>query len=223
MDYFFPDRQQAKNKELLQRITERAMNWHPGGNHVYRHYHIKVWTGEKPEEEVNALLGVYRELTGTDTRSFAAPGWMTNPHVLRCFQQKGLTYSSDTRNGRALFYPEMGGETFRVLQIPTTMPTLDEVVGGVGTDMPALIEYYQNAISDKLNILTVHAEIEGNRWTGFLEGFVGKAIENGFVFKRLIDIAEEYADNPEVPVCSVEYGFVNGRAGEVCLQGKGVA
>ena len=116
------------------------------------------------------------------------------------------------------FYPEMGGERFAVLQIPTTLPTLDEVVGLAGTDIPTLTAYYLDSLTDGLNILTVHTELEGKHWIGFLEGFIRKTLERGFVYKRLIDIAGEYKLNPDVPVCHVEYGFVEGRAGEVCVQ-----
>ncbi len=54
----------------------------------------RVLTGRSTEEEVEKLLTVYRELTGIEARSFAAPGWMINPHVLRfsgersCLQQR---------------------------------------------------------------------------------------------------------------------------------------
>jgi peptidoglycan/xylan/chitin deacetylase (PgdA/CDA1 family) len=210
-----------KNRKLLRQITGEGheLGIH-GSDHVYWHDHIKGFDRKKTEKEISVLLKVYKELTGVDARSFAAPGWMINSHVLRYFQERGLAYSSDTRNGRTLFFPEMGGERFRVLQIPTTMPTLDEVIGSIGTDVQALIEYYHNVVSNGLNILTVHAEIEGNRWTGFLEGFIKKTVEDGFAYRRLIDIAEEHANDPGVSVCSVEYGFVSGRSGEVCLQGK---
>ena len=114
----------------------------------------------------------------------------------------------------------MGGEKFRVLQIPTTLPTLDEVIGSIGTDIQVLTAYYLNILTDGLNILTVHAEIEGKQWIGFLEAFIKKTIERGFTYRRLIDIAEEYAQNPDVPTCCIEYGFVDGRAGEVCVQAK---
>ena len=136
-----------KNRELLRQITGEGheLGIH-GYDHVYWHDHIKGFDRKRTEEEVEKLLTVYRELTGTEARSFAAPGWMINPHVLRCFQEKGLAYSSDTRRGTALFYPEMGGEKFRVLQIPTTLPTLDEVIGSIGTDIPALVEYYYDAL-----------------------------------------------------------------------------
>ena len=89
-----------KNKELLRQITGEGheLGIH-GSDHVYWHDHIKSFDRKRTEEEVEKLLTVYRELTGAEPRSFAAPGWMINPHVLRCFEEKGLTYSSDTRNG----------------------------------------------------------------------------------------------------------------------------
>jgi undecaprenyl phosphate-alpha-L-ara4FN deformylase len=216
-----PGPQIAKeNRELLRQITgeDHELGIH-GYDHVYWHDHIKSFDRKRTEEEVEKLLKVYNELIGTQARSFAAPGWMINPHVLRCFQEKGLVYSSDTRKGTALFYPEMGSEKFRVLQIPTTLPTLDEVIGSIGTDIPTLVEYYCDALMDGLNILTVHAEIEGKHWIDFLEAFIKKTIKSGITYKRLIDIAEEYAQNTDVPTCCIEYGFVEGRAGEVCVQG----
>ena len=211
-----------KNRELLRQITEEGheLGIH-GSDHVYWHDHIKSFDRKSTEEEVEKLLTVYRELTGTEARSFAAPGWMINPHVLRCFQEKGFAYSSDTRKGKGLFYPEMAGEKFQVLQIPTTLPTLDEVIGSIGTDISTLVEYYCDALVNGLNILTIHAEIEGKHWIGFLEAFIKKTIESGFVCRRLIDIAEEYKHKHDIPTCCIEYGFVEGRAGEVCIQGKG--
>jgi undecaprenyl phosphate-alpha-L-ara4FN deformylase len=210
-----------KNKELLRQITGEGheLGIH-GYDHVYWHDHIKSFDRKRTEEEIEKLLAAFRKLTGAEARSFAAPGWMINPHVLRCLQERGLTYSSDTRRGTALFYPEMGGEKFRVLQIPTTLPTLDEVIGSIGTDIQTLAAHYMNILANGLNILTVHAEIEGKYWTGFLEAFIKKTIGEGFVYRRLIDMAEECAQNPDVPTCRVEYGYVDGRAGEVCVQGS---
>lgn len=212
-----------KNRELLRQITGEGheLGIH-GSDHVYWHDHIKNFDRKRTEEEVHKLLKVFTHIVGADARSFAAPGWMINPHVLRCFQEKGLAYSSDTRRGTALFYPEMGGEKFQILQVPTTLPTLDEVIGAVGTDIPTLVEHYLSILTNGLNILTVHAEIEGKGWTGFLEGFIKKGLERGFAYKRLIDIAEEYRQSTDVPTCCIEYGFVDGRAGEVCVQGKTV-
>lgn len=207
-----------RNVSLLHKIIDdgHELGIH-GHDHVYWHDHIKGFARKRTEEEVNKLLKVYRELAGVDARSFAAPGWMINHHVLRAFQENGLVYSSDTR-GTAPFYPEMGGEKFHILQIPTTLPTLDEVVGIAGTDVPTLVEYYLSTLTDGLNILTVHTELEGKHWTCFLERFVKKTLELGFTYKRLIDMATELRNNENIPTCEVIYGSVEGRAGEVCRQ-----
>lgn len=207
-----------KNAGLLRQIANEGheLGIH-GYDHVYWHDYIKGFDRKRTEEEVEKLLAVYRELVGVDSPSFAAPGWMINPHVLRCFQEKGLLYSSDTR-GTMPFYPEMAGERFTILQIPTTLPTLDEVVGLAGTDISTLTRYYLDALTDGLNILTVHTELEGKRWIGFLESFIKDTLERGFIYKRLIDIAGEHRPKADVPLCRIEYGFVEGRAGEVCVQ-----
>jgi hypothetical protein len=93
-------------------------------------------------------------------------------------------------------------------------------VGLAGTDIPTLTTYYLDSLTDGLNILTVHTELEGKHWIGFLESFIRKTLERGFVYKRLTDIASEYRLNADVPVCRIEYGFVEGRAGEVCVQSE---
>ncbi|HVN97401.1 MAG TPA: polysaccharide deacetylase family protein [Syntrophorhabdaceae bacterium] len=213
-----------KNKELLKRIlTEGHELGIHGHNHVYWHDHIKDLSQRRTEEEIEKPLNVYRELTGIKARSFAAPGWMVNPYALRCFQDRGLAYTSDTRKGTGPFYPEMEAQQFKCLQIPTTLPTLDEVIGTKGTDETELAEYYIGILTEGLNVLTVHAEIEGGRWIGFFEAFIVKTIEHGFTYVRLIDVADEYGQNPDIPipVCGVEYGYVEGRAGQVCIQARG--
>jgi len=188
-----------------------------GHDHVRWHDSIKDFDEAETRREVDRLLTVYRMVVGEDARSFAAPGWMINPFVLKVFEEKGLVYSSDTR-GTYPFYPEMGGTRFSIVQIPTTLPTLDEVVGVVSAAEKALVDHYLSLLTEGLNILTVHTELEGKRWSGFLSAFLEEAARRGFTFKRLMDIAREFKDAAEGPVCMIEYGSVPGRAGEVCCQ-----
>ncbi len=210
-----------RNADLLNRIVKEGQELGIHGyDHVWWHDHIKTLDRERTEEEIDRLLEVFAGLTGVEARSFAAPGWMINAHALRYFGRRGLAYTSDTRDGTCPFYPEMDGECFPILQMPTTLPTLDEVVGsGKYTDADALVDHYRRLLRNDLNILTVHAEIEGRGWNAFLEGFIRNASGEGFAFRRLIDIAEGLKDVSDIPVCPIKYGFVEGRAGEVCLQG----
>ncbi len=207
-----------KNTGLIRKIVQEGheLGIH-GYDHVKWHDSIKHFDEERTRREIVKLLSVYREVTGTDARSFAAPGWMINPFVLKMFSEKGLVYSSDTR-GELPFYPEMSAKKFPILQIPTTLPTLDEVIGIVSTDEKVLVDHYLGLLTEGLNIVTVHTELEGKRWSGFLRSFIDQAKQRGYSFERLIDIAEASRQDPGTPTCRVEYGTIAGRAGEVCVQ-----
>ncbi len=207
-----------KNTELLKKIIKEGheLGIH-GHDHVKWHDSIKHFSEQDTVREIDDLLLEYRRIVGTDTRSFAAPGWMINPFALRIFNEKGLVYTSDTR-GIFPFYPEMSGQEFPLLQIPTTLPTLDEVIGIVSSDAGVLLDHYMGLLTGGLNIMTTHTELEGKRWSGFLTSFIDEAKKRGFTFKRLIDIAEDLRKMPGTPTCPIEYATIPGRAGEVCIQ-----
>ncbi len=189
-----------------------------GLDHVYWHDHIKDLDRTHTERILNRATAAYREVLGAPPLSFAAPGWMTNIHALNFLENHGFVYASDTR-GQSPFFPVMSGRRFNMLQIPTTLPTLDEVVGIAGTDKRTLSEHYVVLLKKGVNILTVHTQLEGNKWTGFLELLIQKAIEEGYAFERLIDIAARFRAAPDTPSCELSYGFIEGRSGEVTLQG----
>ncbi|MBA4417413.1 MAG: 4-deoxy-4-formamido-L-arabinose-phosphoundecaprenol deformylase [Syntrophus sp. (in: bacteria)] len=209
----------GKNKDLLRVIVQEG---HEAGihglDHVYWHDHIKHLNKEKTESILGKAIDTYRAVLGTAPLSFAAPGWMINRHALAFFESHGFAYTSDTR-GRQPFFPVMEGTRFKVLQVPTTLPTLDEVVGVVGTDPASLAEYYFNLLEEGVNILTIHTQLEGNKWTGFLDALIQRTLSEGYTFRRLIDIAIHSKDKAETPFCGISYGHMEGRAGEVTLQG----
>jgi peptidoglycan/xylan/chitin deacetylase (PgdA/CDA1 family) len=207
-----------RNSHILKAIVD---NGHEAGihglDHVYWHDHIKGLDRGRTEEILGKAFATYQDILGRAPCSFAAPGWMINSHALRFFQEKGLVYTSDTR-GISPFFPIMGEEKFDILQIPTTLPTLDEIVGIAGIEASSLSRFYLDSLTDGLNILTVHTELEGKRWAGVLETFIKRTLESGFTFKRLLDIAIQCKDTMTIPACEIVYGYVEGRAGEVSCQ-----
>lgn len=207
-----------KNTALLHRIAEEGheLGIH-GYDHVHWHDHIKHLGMERTEDILRKSVEVYRGLLHEDPRSFAAPGWMTNAHALKFFEDNGFIYTSNAR-GQAPFYPLLDGEAFHTLELPSTLPTLDEVVGLAGTDISSLTEFFLDALKEGLNIMTVHTELEGKRWAGFLDAFLRKSIEAGFTYKRLVEIALECKNLSTIKTCGMQYGSVKGRAGEVCVQ-----
>jgi peptidoglycan/xylan/chitin deacetylase (PgdA/CDA1 family) len=207
-----------KNTHLLRKIIEEGheLGIH-GYDHVYWHDHIKNLSMDRTVEILHRSVEVYKKTVGNSPKSFAAPGWMINQHALKFFEDNGFAYTSNAR-GKSPFYPSMGGKTFHILELPSTLPTLDEVVGIAGTDVSSLSEFFFRALNENLNIITVHTELEGKHWTGFFDVFLRKSLEAGFTFKRLIEIAGECKDMQNVKACGMHYGSVEGRAGEVCVQ-----
>lgn len=207
-----------KNKSVLKQIVEEGheVGIH-GFDHVSWHDNVRKWSEGKTIAILHKASQTYEDVLQQKARSFAAPGWMINGHALKFFEENEFLYSSDTR-GSSPFLPDMAGEKFSILQIPTTLPTLDEVVGIAGNEPVSLSRHFVNLLTEGLNILTVHAELEGNRWTGFLESFIRHTIDQGFTYSRLIDVAQSFAAGDAVPRCTILYGNVDGRAGMVSYQ-----
>jgi undecaprenyl phosphate-alpha-L-ara4FN deformylase len=207
-----------KNLALIEEILVQGhdLGIH-GHDHVFWHDYIKDLSRERTERELEKAFSTFKDLTGREPDSFAAPGWMVNVHALRFFAERGILFTSNTR-GDSPYFPRLAGEAFGVLEVPTTLPTLDEVVGIAGIAPSDLCRFFLESLSEGINIMTVHTELEGDRWAGFLEMFIGRALESGFTFRSLRDIATDLRDEGSVPACDVAYGSVSGRAGEVCLQ-----
>jgi undecaprenyl phosphate-alpha-L-ara4FN deformylase len=170
--------------------------------------------------EIDDAFEVYRAILGERPRAFAAPGWRTNDAALIALDNAGLDYRSDTR-GRSPYRGAVADRVLSTPEIPTTLPTLDEVMGR--RDLPdasAVLRYYLEQVRpDGLNVHTIHAETEG---MGQLETFtlmVRALKERGASFVKLCEIAARF-NRAELPVCKVIRTELPGRAGWVAGQGR---
>jgi undecaprenyl phosphate-alpha-L-ara4FN deformylase len=193
------------------------------GVHGWDHVRWQDGIDKLGEAGIRAELGdafeAYRAIFREKARSFAAPGWRTNAIALKALDSMELSYRSDTR-GRTPFRCRVGGEILRTPEIPTTLPTLDEVMGR--EDLPnaaAVQEFYLAQFNaDRLNVHTVHAETEGIAELGSFTYLVRALKERGAKFVRLDEVAERLG-NAELPVCEVVRATLPGRAGWVAAQG----
>ena len=87
--------------------------------------------GDAPwiESALTRACEAFEHLVGEPPRTHAAPGWQANRHVLRLTQRLGFQYAADTR-GRHPFMPVCEAELALCPQLPTTLPTLDELIDG---------------------------------------------------------------------------------------------
>lgn len=203
----------AKNPDIL----KRAALEHDCGVHAWDHVHIQDNIAEMTEDEIRAeykkAFNLFEYITGKRAASMAAPGWQVTPSSLLVTDELGLVYASDTR-GTSPYYPEVAGHVYKTLQIPTTLPTMDELMGL--TDGRSAPDVWLDMLQHKREVLTVHAEMEGRSKLRDFEQFIDRALAAGIEFITLADIAEEYRNS--APVSGITSAPVKGRAGDLVQQ-----
>jgi len=200
------------------RETEQA--GHEVGIHCWDHVKWHDYLPSFRKEEVAIELGkasaLFEKILGRRSKTTAAPGWTVSPDSLEAQDAMGLNYCSDGR-GTHPFYPVMDGRRFRTLQLPTTLPTADEVLGENGVTPDNIHQFYLDSLHDGLNVLTIHAELEGNAirqsFIRLLERFKSDGVS-------CITLGEAAKGVTSAPACELFMGEIAGRAGKVAIQGN---
>jgi peptidoglycan/xylan/chitin deacetylase (PgdA/CDA1 family) len=133
----------------------------------------------------------FADATGHPPAATAAPGWHATDESLACQDRMDFDYASDTR-GRGPFVPMTAAGPCATIQIPTTLPTLDEMLGRPdlpGGDPAAVWEQgIAAAPPGSVQVITLHAEIEGMAHAAF-ESALAPARSGPVRFTRLDAIA----------------------------------
>ncbi|MBV9360661.1 MAG: polysaccharide deacetylase family protein, partial [Betaproteobacteria bacterium] len=117
-----------------------------------------AWT----EREMRLATERFKQVFGTEPRTWGAAGWQTNAYAAR-FQER-FAYASDTR-GTHPFLPVWNGEPVGCPQVPTTLPTLDELIGL----KPDPVQHLLLASEGRDHVFTAHAELEGGKLIDMFE------------------------------------------------------
>jgi undecaprenyl phosphate-alpha-L-ara4FN deformylase len=190
-----------------------------GYDHVLWQDHLDDLGESAIGAEVAQAFEVCRAITGIPARSFAAPGWRTNTQALKSIDAMRIDYRSDTR-GDAPYRCWADGQVLATPEIPTTWPTLDEVMGGPNLNTPdEIVRFYLDQFrSDRLNVHTIHAETEGMAQIDVFTAIVRALKERGAKFVQLGDVARRLVAT-ELPMCEVVRKTLPGRAGWISAQG----
>ena len=197
------------------------------GLHTYDHVrwqdYVARATAAWTRVEFERGLEAFERVFGFLPQSHAAAGWQINPHGLALEQEYGLRYASDTRGGPP-FFPVLAQGTSSCPQLPTTLPTFDEVLGVDGVDESTIAEAVfrlsaaaEAQPSDNLQVFTLHAELEGMRLLDAFESLLVKWRESGASITRMATIHERAMQRP-LPVRAVVMGEVAGRSGLLAVQ-----
>jgi undecaprenyl phosphate-alpha-L-ara4FN deformylase len=177
----------------------------------------EAWT----RREMQLAYDRFDEVFGVRARAHGAAGWQMNLHALRNTQRLGFGYSSDTR-GQHPFLPVYNAELIACPQIPTTLPTLDELIGRDGITTANVADHLLALTADNPpptgHVYTLHAELEGQKllpvFTRLLAGWAAQGYE-------LLSL-RDYCDGLELerlPHHELVFGEVPGRSGDLALQG----
>ena len=201
-------------------LRETAARGHETGVHCWDHVLWHDYLGKFSLERVQGELGrgteLFEEIMGEKPVTTAAPGWTVSAASLEFQDTLGLDYCSDSR-GYAPFYPVFAGKRYRTLQIPSTWPTLDEVLGQGGITAANINDLYLSRLKPGLNVHTVHAEMEGGIMSASFVDLLERLKGAGARFVTLGEAAALFgSDAPDAPL---SMGELPGRAGLVAIQG----
>lgn len=195
---------------------------HEVGIHAWDHVQYHDLLDRKSRKWLEAWYAQAHEAFGTvfgqKAKGAVSPAWRCNDATLEIQEGYGLDYAGDCR-GSAPFYPILGGRTLKTLQIPTTLPTLDELLGldgrtaeGVNRELWSLVR------EDALNVYALHTEVEGGALAAAFDAFLGGLKERGVEARTHADwLPELLAANP--PAKAVTRREIPGRAGWVSWEG----
>ena len=191
---------------------------HEVGIHAWDHVQYHDLLDKKSHRWLEAWYAqahaAFGTVFGMKAKGAVSPAWRCNDATLEIQDSYGLDYAGDCR-GSAPFYPIVNGKKLATLQVPTTLPTLDELLGldgrtaeGVNREIWSLVR------EDALNVYALHTEVEGGALAEAFDAFLGGLKDRGVQARTHADWLPEWkeANPPAKPITRRE---IPGRAGWV--------
>lgn len=209
-----------RHADLMRLVRKKG---HEVGIHCYDHIRwqdgLAAMTLQEVGDELARARNVFRDVFGEEAATAGAAGWQANNKSFQAYDEAGFLYGSDCR-GQTPFFPKVNNQVFRTLQIPTTLPTLDELLGRPEYPLETLVDHYINLLHpNKLNVLTIHTELEGMLYKGWFEGVIKACKNKGVEFVLLGDVAQALLkDRSKIPTCEVIQKEIDGRSGTLAVQ-----
>jgi undecaprenyl phosphate-alpha-L-ara4FN deformylase len=211
----------GKRNQLIMRETLKA--GHEVGIHCYDHIRwqdgLATMSREEVFREFDKARKEFQRIFECPAKTAGAAGWQANALSLAAYDDANLLYASDAR-GTSPFFPRVDNIVFNTLQIPTSLPTLDELLGRPEYPIDTLTDFYFSQLVDNIpNTLTTHAEIEGMKYLPWFKAFLMEAKKQNIPFIKVNDIAKEcLANRNTIPICDLIQGTIEGRSGTLALQ-----
>jgi len=192
---------------------------HEAGFHAWDHHawqaSLERMDGAAIRKVMQSGVQLMQRINGCTPTCSAAPAWKTNDLALLEKESFPFQYSSDCR-GESIFYPVVAGAVLSQPQVPTTLPTYDEVIGRNGISDNNYNDFILSLIKPGgLNVLTIHAEVEGISRIKLFEDFLRKTSKKGII---LVSLGQLLEGASSIGQGGIGKGEVPGRQGWVACQ-----
>ena len=187
------------------------------------------WTRDTMQQSYSR----FHEIFGHAPRTHGAAGWQMNPHAFAQLDEFGMAYASDGRSvlraDGSLADPDAGpyrlsidGRALSCVQLPTTLPTLDELLGRTirgklideGNAAELLLELTRNP---RDHVFTLHAELEGQKLAPIFDRLLAGWRAQGYELVSMGDYFDSIS-NDALPILPLAWGELPGRSGDMILQ-----
>jgi peptidoglycan/xylan/chitin deacetylase (PgdA/CDA1 family) len=208
----------GKKAATFMRDTRQAS--HECGIHTWDHvlWQDNVRNRDEPwtRHQMGMAYARYLDVFGERPSTHGAAGWQMNATAFRQLDEWGMAYASDGR-GSGPYRVRVDGQVLQHIQLPTTLPTLDELLGSDDVDehnvakpLLALTESSQD------QVFTLHAELEGGLLAPVFDALLSGWRAQGH---QLVPMATYFSgiDPSVLPVLPVSWGQLPGRSGELIV------
>jgi peptidoglycan/xylan/chitin deacetylase (PgdA/CDA1 family) len=187
------------------------------------------WTQQTMQRSRRRFIDIF----GAAPLTHGAAGWQMNDEAFRQLDEFGIAYSSD---GRVMLNDDgsirsqragphrlaAGGRTLACVQLPTTLPTLDELLGRTIDGVvitPSNIAATLLALTaqPRDHVFTLHAELEGQKLGPIFEQLLQGWRAQGY---DLVSMGDYYRDvkDKDLSVFPVHWAQLPGRSGDMIVQ-----
>jgi undecaprenyl phosphate-alpha-L-ara4FN deformylase len=206
-------------EQLGDPIRAARRQGHEIGLHAWDHHawqrRIEKMSAAQIGDHLRSGVELLTRAAGTAPVCSAAPAWKCTPAVITAKEKYPFRYNSDCR-GTSLFKPLVNGRVASQPQIPTTLPTYDEVIGSGGvTDAAYNDRLLARIRPGQLNVLTIHAEVEGISRCDLFRRFLAAALQRRI---RIVPLGELLAEPFDGDTATVSPREIPGRDGWVSCQ-----
>lgn len=188
-----------------------------------------VWTSTLMQQAFDRFVHIF----GQAPQTHGAAGWQMNEHAFAQLDAFGMAYASDGRasltESGALAAGTAGpyrlllrGKTLSCIQLPTTLPTLDELlgrtIGGTLIDASNIATTILGLTAKpRDHVFTLHAELEGQKLAPIFEQLLQGWQAQGYDLVSMADLYQK-VKHDLLPSCAVNWAELPGRSGELIVQ-----